>query len=170
VLVLVLEAPSQTVTTITEGSQASGGLALGPDGLLYAGDWTNVQDDKHGYGAAILGTQMYRISMEGEVSLFADFGDFRSGLTCSAFGPDGLLYQSCAGADIVARVNADGEVATHAEVDEPYGLVAADNGDLYVLSRASLTMSKIVRIRPGGEVEDVIELPSKIGFAQRPRT
>jgi len=133
------------VETVVSGiDSATGGLAVGPDGVMYLGDF--------GY-ADHLGDRVYRIQPDGTVEVFAQ-SDLMTSLTMTTFGPDGTLYQSSYGSDRLFRISADGEVELITdEIDGPTGIVVLADGTLFV---ESYPRNTLYRVSTDGTVEEVV--------------
>jgi len=144
-LLVAVEAgvPVSHVTTITP-IEASGGIALGPDGHLYVSD----------FGSSLVtagGTNIYRISTDGaQIDIFSDaFG----GASGNGFDADGYLYQSDVGRGEAYRVDPDGQRTRLADgLHSPVGIVPSENGAAYV---AECTANEIARVNRDGTVERI---------------
>ncbi len=112
------------VQTVLAGLDAgTGGLAVDSEGNLYHADFGYDDHD---------GNTVFKVSPEGDVSVFATDGDMGS-LTGNTFGPDGLLYQSSYGTNKVFTIAPDGTVELlTADVRGPTGIVVTDEGRVFV--------------------------------------
>jgi len=128
---------AQQVTTLTPAFQASGDLAVAANGDIYVADFGVFLNNANG-------TQVYQVTPNGQVSVFASGFAGASG---NEIGPDGLLYQSNIGANRVSRVEHDGTLSTVATftngIRSPVGLAFTSHGDLYVANCGNNTISKI---------------------------
>ncbi|MBD3160791.1 MAG: hypothetical protein GF346_01480, partial [Candidatus Eisenbacteria bacterium] len=111
----------ETITDVIDGG--SGGLAVNEAGDVFIGDFG---PDLGGHG-----TRVFRVTPEGDVSVFADGFDGASG---NDFDSEGYLYQSNINAWRVDKIAPDGTVSAFASagIYAPVG-IAIDEGDtLYV--------------------------------------
>lgn len=139
-------AQAQTVSTVATDLQASGDVAWGPDGNIYAADFGS---SLRGAG----GRRIWRISPEGdEITAIADTFAGASG---NEFGGDGALYQSDVARGEAWRVTMDGERTRVAEgLQSPVGIVRAGDGNVYVTECGA---SAITRIAADGSKERIAE-------------
>ncbi len=138
------QAMALDVTTLTPTPfQASGDVAVAPNGDIYVAD----------YGVKLSqanGSNVYKVTPEGDVSLFAT-GFFSA--TGNTFGPDGMLYQSNGGAVGVDRIDANGNKTAYARnggIAGPIGIAFNSAGDLFVNNCGNSTVS---RVTPNGTVQ-----------------
>lgn len=140
ILSYTIAVDAQTVTTITEEFNASGDLEVGPDGNIYVAD----------FGPSLStggGTNVYQVTREGEVSVFAT-GLF--GASGNGFDSEGNLYQSNISASTVSKITPDGTVSNYAfgpAISGPVGVVVDPAGNVYNTNCGSNTIS---RTPPGG--------------------
>ncbi len=123
------------VSTLTEPFQASGGLAVAPNGDVFVADYgiTTINPN---------GDNVYRVNAAGEVSTYASGLNSASG---NVIGPDGALYQSSYVGGKVIKVNSDGSLETYAEGDEILGPVGVEfnlQGDLFIANCNNNTIAK----------------------------
>ncbi|MEN1726882.1 MAG: hypothetical protein AAGJ52_00455 [Pseudomonadota bacterium] len=133
------ESRANTVTTMTDVFQASGGLVILPDGDLIVAD----------YGVTTLnpnGTDLYRVNPQGEVTRFAS--GFQ-GPTGNVIGPEGFLYQSSYVDGLIYRVSDQGSLEQVASgAVGPVGIEFNQAGEMIV---ANCNNSTIVK-RSGGNL------------------
>ena len=131
-----------TVETVApEIDAATGGVALDASGNLYVADI--------GTPPARDGSRVYRVSPEGDVTLFAS-DPLLLGASGNAVAPDGTLYQSAYSGGRVTSISPDGTVTTFVDdgIQGPVGIVVDPAGDgLFV---ADCTANTIVRVDATG--------------------
>lgn len=129
-------ARTNLVLTLTESIQAgSGGMAVDADGNIYMAD----------FGAALSappGTRVFKITPEGEVSVFATGLVGASG---NAFDSKGDLFQSNIGANRISRITPDGTVSTFVSqgISNPVGIAIDAEDNLFVANCGNNTITKV---------------------------
>ena len=96
---------AQTVTTLAVSLSGSGDLAVGPDGQIYVADFGQFLSNANG-------TTLSRITLDGQVSVFASGFNGASG---NEFDADGNLIQANIAGNRIDRVAPDGTVTTLAQ-------------------------------------------------------
>lgn len=135
-----------TVTTIATDIEASGGVAVGPDGNVYVADF-GVTLQQAG------GANIYRIAPDGSSIeiLNAEFG----GASGNAFGSDGDLYQSDVARGEAWRVAMDGSRTQIASgMQSPVGIAPQADGSVYVTNCGA---HAILRFDPDGTTETIAQ-------------
>lgn len=139
--------PPGVVETLAGPIEAgTGGLEVDADGNVYTSD----------FGATLsegpLGTRVYRITPEGQVS---EFADGLRGASGNAFDAQGRLLQSNIGGGGISRIEADGTVETLVEgrIRTPVGILPDPDGIALVTSCAG---NEIVRVTADRRVETVV--------------
>ncbi len=129
---------SQTlqVTTLTEPFDASGGVKLGPDGMLYVGNFGDGLSNANG-------TQVWRVHPQtGERELFASG---LSGASGNAFDSQGNFFQSNIAGNRISKITPDGTVSTFTTTgfSSPVGIAIDSRDNLYVCNCGNNTIRKV---------------------------
>ncbi len=135
-LALAVSHPShaQEVSTLVPSINASGGLTTGPDGNIYAADFGNTLSNANG-------NTVYRISPEGEVTVFAT--GF-SGASGNAFDADGNLIQANIAANRIDQVDSAGNRTTIASgLASPVGVAIGSDGTIFVANCGGNSIAQI---------------------------
>ena len=128
--------PGEDWTLVSEGHTFTEGLAVNARGEVYF--------------VEIPGEQIFRIGLDGAVTLFKDKSGRASGLR---FGPDGRLYAAQGGTGrIVAYDVATGAETVVAEGVPSNDLAISGRGDIYVTDFAN---RQVWLVRPNGETRVV---------------
>ena len=177
----------EVTTLATKADGAMDGLAVHPDGTIYASsNLTNagfemvqisqtgqistfVPDLPFPLGIAIHDDQIYvacwndgaihGISPTGQDSVYSQGSSPPSDV---AFGPDGTLYIANFEANSIDRIEPGGTretFSTSGRYNHPHGLSIADDGTLYV---GNYSDGRIFRVEPDGSVERIATIPSEI--------
>ncbi len=127
---------SQQVTTLTGQLNASGGLSVDSSGNIYVANFGETLSGG--------GEEVYKISPDGEVEVFATGLNGASG----NFYYDGFLYQSNINSGVISRIDANGNVENissgHAS---PVGVAIDKDGVLFV---ANCGANSIRKVNPDG--------------------
>ncbi|MBO3699885.1 SMP-30/gluconolactonase/LRE family protein [Roseivirga sp. E12] len=119
----------------------TGGLEVDSEGNIYCADFGQSLGSPPG-------TLVYKITPEGEASVFANGLVGASGNTFNADGS--LLYQSNIQGGSVSTINSSGQVSPFVSgMSSPVGVVFDNAGNLYVANCGDNTVKKVT---PGGEV------------------
>lgn len=125
----------QTVETITDAFNASGGVVRGPEGHIYVADFGIRLNNANG-------TTVYRIMPEGQQRVFATGFAGASG---NAFDSEGNLYQSNIAGGRISKVTPDGTVSTFATtgINGPVGIAVDSQDNVFVANCGDHTIRKI---------------------------
>jgi gluconolactonase len=149
-----------TVRPFVDGLDHPEGVAWGPDGFVYAGGEAG---------------QIYRVSLDGELTQIATTGGFLLGLCLDA---DANVYGCDMGRREVVRVTPAGKVTTYSTgpaehpLRNPNWPVFAADGTLYVSDSGTWGRNdgRVLALRPGGDAvllrDDVRAFPN--GLALHP--
>jgi sugar lactone lactonase YvrE len=127
---------AQVVTTITEEFTAAGDLEVGPDGNVY------VADFGFSLNGGANGTNVYRVTPSGEVTVFATG---LAGASGNAFDAEGNLYQSSIAGSRISKITPNGTVTTLTTgpgIQAPVGVAVDADGNVYNTNCSSNTISK----------------------------
>lgn len=126
------------VRTIASNFTGSGGVTVGPDGIIYVADFgTGVSN----------GTTIVKFDKDGSGGV--KFADGLLGPTGGAFDGNGNLYWSSYSAGKVHAIDANGNVTDLANVPGPVAIQLDQNGNLLV---ASCDSNRIMIVTPSGTV------------------
>lgn len=152
-----VETSAGTLRTVAGPIEAgSGGVVVDSMGRVYTADFGSSLG-----GGGTPGVRIHRVDPEtGEVSVFAEGFQGASG---NAIGPDGMLYQSNIGGNVISRVTPDGLVTEFATgLNNPVGIAVAPDGTLFV---ANCGNGSIARVDDQGQVtpfvsSDLLKCPN----------
>ncbi|MCA9726998.1 MAG: hypothetical protein KC729_04890 [Candidatus Eisenbacteria bacterium] len=120
-----------TVTSVIDGG--TGGLAVDAQGNVFMGDF--------GPNLSGHGTRVFKVTPEGDVSVFASGFDGASG---NDFDSHGNLFQSNINAGRIDKIAPDGTVTPFASgLSAPVGITIDDGDTLYVCNCGSGSIQKI---------------------------
>jgi DNA-binding beta-propeller fold protein YncE len=163
-LALCFGAPAwaQNVTTLTATPwDASGGLSVDSAGNIFvANSGTTFHDNR--------GREVYKVTPEGAVSLFASGFLYATGNT---FDSQGNLYQSSFDANRVDKISPDGDVTEFAGASEgvanPTALAFDSQGNLYVANCNLHTIRRITTSRASTDFvagDPLLNCPNGLAF------
>lgn len=133
-------AKTDILETITELPIGTGGVVVDAAGNVYCADFGRSLSGPPG-------TSLYKITPEGQVSVFATGFVGASGNT---IGADGNIYQSNIQGGTVSKVTPEGQVSTYASgMSGPVGVIFDQAGNLYVANCSDNTVRKV---SPEGDV------------------
>jgi predicted GH43/DUF377 family glycosyl hydrolase len=138
---ITLANETTTWTLVPELPSATGGLAVDDQGNIYA---ANI-----GLAPSRNGSEIYRISPQGEFQLWVE-GQGLFGASGNAFDGEGNLMQSSLRAGKIHQITPDGVVTEFARdgINSPVGITIAADGTMFVANCGSNT---IQRLTPSGE-------------------
>lgn len=146
----VVEAVLGEVRTLTDDlPAATGGVAIDGAGNIFVGDI--------GPAPRRGGTKVYKITTQGEVSIFAQ-GQGLLGASGNAFDSQGNLYQSNLNANTISRITPDGEVSTFVSdgIAAPVGIAIDAEDNLFVTNCGGNSIQKVTQ---AGESTQVAASP-----------
>ena len=123
------------VETFTTSFEASGGISVDKNGVIYVANFGALLNNANG-------TQVWKLFPDGSKSIFAT-GLFGASGNC--FGPDGYLYQSNIAANRISKIDTNGNVVTFATANifNPVGVAIDKMGNVFVANCGSNTIAKI---------------------------
>ncbi|MEQ8926348.1 MAG: hypothetical protein RLO81_11075 [Fulvivirga sp.] len=128
-------AQKNLVRTIARINAGSGGMDVDNDGNIYMADFGSSTSGNP------WGTKVYKITPQGEVSIFADGFLGASG---NDFDLEGNLIQSSIAAGTIHKVTPSGNVSTIASgLQAPVGVVVAPDGDMFICNCSGNSISKL---------------------------
>lgn len=141
-----LAAGSRVETLVEVLDAATGGVTVDAEGNLYVADIGQVPSRR--------GHTVYRITLEGEVLVFAQ-GEPLLGASGNAFDSHGDLYQSSFSGNEISVIAPDGSISAFTDrgISGPVGIAIDADDNLYV---ANCTNHSIQRISPEGESEQLV--------------
>ncbi|MBT8063201.1 MAG: hypothetical protein HKO64_11035 [Xanthomonadales bacterium] len=128
---------AQEVTTLVPNINASGGVSVGPDGNIYVADFGQFLSNQTN-----IGTTVYKVTPQGQVSVFAT-GFF--GASGNDFDAQGNLIQANIGASRLDKVTPDG-VRTALVVtglSNPVGVAINAGGEIFAANCGANSISRV---------------------------
>lgn len=125
------------VESVASLNAGTGGVEVDADGNIYVADFGTQLSD------GVAGTRVYRVTPEGDVSVFAEGLGGASG---NAFDSEGNLFQSNIARNTIDRIEPDGTVTEFASgpaIVGPVGIAVAAGDTLYVASCNNNTIAKV---------------------------
>jgi len=140
VLFVVPVAFSQTVTTLSDEFNGSGGIAVDAEGNIYVADFGDLLNNANG-------TQVWKITPDG---VRTEFATGLQGASGNTFDAEGNLYQSNIAGNRISIITPDGVVSTLEDTlaASPVGLDFDSNGNLYIANCGNRSIRKVT---PEGE-------------------
>lgn len=131
---------SQTVTTLSDEFNGSGGIAVDAEGNIYVADFGQFLNNANG-------TQVWKITPDG---VRTEFATGLQGASGNTFGPDGNLYQSNIAGNRISIITPDGQVSTLEDTlaAAPVGLDFDSKGNLFIANCGNRSIRKV---SPEGE-------------------
>jgi sugar lactone lactonase YvrE len=128
------------VVTLTDQFAGSGGVTLGPDGMIYIGNYGDALPNANG-------TQVWRMDLEGNLEVFASG---LSGASGNDFDSEGNLFQSNIAGARISKISPNGMVSTFVTsgISGPVGIVIDEEDNLFVCNCSNNTIQKVT---PEGE-------------------
>lgn len=126
---------SQTVTTLTDEFNGSGGVAVDADGNIYVADFGQFLNNANG-------TQVWKITPDG---VRTEFATGLSGASGNVFDAEGNLYQSNIRGNSVSKITPDGTVSTFVTdgIRGPVGVTVDKDGHVYVSNCGNSSIRKV---------------------------
>lgn len=130
------------VSTLVNNINASGGVKIDTKGNIFVADFGESLDNGNG-------TNVYKITPNGEVSLFATG---LSGASGNAFDSQGNLFQSNIQAGVVSKITPDGVVSTFTSsgISCNVGIAIDPEDNLYVCNCCGTFGNTIRKVTPDG--------------------
>lgn len=132
----------QTVSTIAHNFSASGGIRVDADGNILVADF--------GQDFNATGTDLFKISPSGDVSLFSTS---LRGATGGNFDSQRRLFWSSFGGNRVDVIDENGNVSLFATVRGPVAIAVDTSDNVFV---ASCSNNSIIRITPQGQISTFV--------------
>lgn len=131
---------SQTVTTLSDEFNGSGGIAVDAEGNIYVADFGDLLSNANG-------TTVWKITPDG---VRTEFATGLQGASGNTFGPDGNLYQSNIAGNRISVITPEGMVSTleNTLAAAPVGLDFDAQGNLYIANCGNRSIRKVT---PEGE-------------------
>lgn len=137
-------------TLVSHLDGGAGGVSTDSQGNIYVADFGKILGDQ-----ATMGTQVFKITPEGESTVFAEGFEGASG---NEFDSEGNLFQSNIRGGFISKITPDGEVSVFAAegLEGPVGIVIDNADTLYV---ANCSANSIQKITKAGESTQFVESP-----------
>ncbi len=131
---------SQTVTTLSDAFNGSGGIAVDAEGNIYVADFGDLLNNANG-------TQVWKITPDG---IRTEFATGLQGASGNTFDAEGNLYQSNIAGNRISIITPDGEVSTleNTLAASPVGLDFDSLGNLFIANCGNRSIRKVT---PEGE-------------------
>ncbi len=133
---VVISQQGVVVTTLTDLSSGTGGVAVDAQGNIFVADI--------GPNPTWRGTTIYQVTPEGDVSVFVS-GQGLLGPTGNAFDTKGNLFQSSLTGSQVHKITPGGEVSlfTNQGVTGPVGVALDSDDNVYIANCRSASIQKV---------------------------
>jgi len=147
---------AQTVTTLTEAFDASGGISVDTSGVIYVADFGDALNNTNG-------TNVYKVTLNGEITVFASG---LVGAAGNAFDSKGNLFQSHISANSIVKITPDGTVSTFVttNIQSPVGVTVDEDDNVYS-TNCTFNPGVIVKTTPAGvstifASDDILSCPN----------
>ncbi len=135
VFLLVPVVFSQTVTTLTEPFNGSGGIAIDAEGNIYVADFGVALSNANG-------NQVWKITPDG---VRTEFASGLQGASGNVFDNEGNLLQSNIAGSFVSKITPSGSVSTFVSdgIRGPVGVTVDKDNNVYVSNCGNSTIRKV---------------------------
>ena len=130
-----IRAQEVVVSTMTDEFPGSGGVTIGPDGLIYIGNYGDALPNANG-------TQVWRMDLEGNLEVFAIGLQGASG---NDFDSQGNLFQSNIAGGFISKITPDGMASTFVSsgITGPVGIIIDEEDNLFVCNCSNNSIRKV---------------------------